>query len=584
MMARGVLGVHQLLHLTNKAVFNRVPLLSSSLSGCRRYTNFSGSDSHEVKRERIIDKLKPAEYFNLTRDIVAPWAEHKPSHPALLVTDGHNKLTISYHTLVSEAKRFASALSNPRPPALALVLLPKVPQWWVVNLAGAWCGTIICPGVTQLTAKDVSYRIKHSGADCIICTADLAQALDTATRGLSRRILVSEGSQCKYREGWERYEDLMNSSEECNVECVNSKGSDVAQLFFTSGTTGRPKMVPHTHGSYGVGHITTSWYWLDLCEDDLVWNISDTGWAKAAWSSLYAPIMAGATAFVHQMARFNAEEMLQALRDYPVSVLCAPPTVYRALVQGASFHSGFPSLRHCVSAGEPLNPEVMYEWTKVTGLSIYEGFGQTETTLLACVVPGMRLRPGSMGKPAPGYDLKVVDDSCQELGPHQEGDLAINLKNSVPVGLFRGYLNDEAKSQEMFVGGYYLTGDKAYYDEDGYFWFIGRSDDVIISSGYRIGPFEVESCLLEHPAVAESAVVSSPDSLRGEVVKAFVILAEGYKDADHMALVISLQQHVKENTAPYKYPRMIEIVETLPKTVSGKIRRVELRNKEWGQK
>lgn len=313
----------------------------------------------------------------------------------------------------------------------------------------------------------------------------------------------------------------------------------------------------------------------------MVWNLSDTGWAKSAWTSLYTPLMAGATAFIHQMKHFDSQEMLRTLCEYPVTVLCAPPTAYRALVQHQLCQYPFKALQHCVSAGEPLNPEVMHEWTKNTGLKIYEGFGQSETTLLCGVCKGMALRPGSMGKPAPGYNLRVLSEQLEELPPHQEGQLAVSLKQGHPVGLFRGYLHDEQRTSEAFRDGYYFTGDRAYYDEDGYFWFVGRGDDIIISSGYRIGPFEVESCLLEHPAVAESAVVSSPDALRGEVVKAFVVLAEEYKHKDANTLITDLQDHVKQMTAPYKYPRKIEFVDSLPKTVSGKIRRVELRNREW---
>ncbi|XP_045114116.1 acyl-coenzyme A synthetase ACSM3, mitochondrial-like isoform X2 [Portunus trituberculatus] len=450
-----------------------------------------------------------------------------------------------------------------------------------MNVAASWCGTIVSCGTTMLTPRDVAHRLSKCGADCIICTPELAASLDEITKSLPLRIVVSD-SQEDIRGGWICYNELLESCHGRPAQpCVATRGDDISQLFFTSGTTGKPKMVPHTQASFTTGHIGTIRYWLDLGEDDMIWNISDTGWAKAAWSSLYTPLMAGATSFIHQMPRFDAKETLRALCEYPVTVLCAPPTVYRSLVQCELSRFPLKALRHCVSAGEPLNPEVMHAWTNNTGLQIYEGFGQTETTLLCGVLKGMKLKFGSMGKSAPGYNLKVLNEQQQELPPYHEGKLAISLKQGHPCGLFKGYLYDEQRTSEAFRDGYYFTGDRAYYDDDGYFWFVGRADDVIISSGYRIGPFEVESCLLEHPAVAESAVVSSPDELRGEVVKAFVVLAENFKHHQVEALIADLQNYVKTATAPYKYPRKIEFVDSLPKTVSGKIRRIELRAKEW---
>ncbi|KAG0722224.1 Acyl-coenzyme A synthetase ACSM3, mitochondrial [Chionoecetes opilio] len=547
----------------------------------RWHSPVSRSFNYESLKSETEHQLQPKEFFNFAQDIVAPWASLKPSHPALYFTDGHRNTVISYSDLLSQAKALATALSESQAPKCALVLLPKLPAWWVVNVAASCCGTILSCGTTMLTPRDVAHRLSQCGADCVICTPELAASLDHVTQTVPLRIVVPVGQE-DVHEGWLCYNKLLEAGRARPARpCVASRGDDIAQLFFTSGTTGKPKMVPHTQASYGIGHIGTMRYWLDLREDDMIWNISDTGWAKAAWSSLYTPLMAGATAFVHQMQRFDAKETLRALSEHPVTVLCAPPTVYRALVQCQLSQYPLPALHHCVSAGEPLNPEVMQAWTKNTGLQIHEGFGQSETTLLSGVCKGMALRPGSMGKPAPGYNLKVVNEQLQQLPPHHEGQLAVSLEHGHPIGLFKGYLGDDHRTSEAFRGGYYFTGDRAYYDEDGYFWFVGRADDVIISSGYRIGPFEVESCLLEHPAVAESAVVSSPDELRGEVVKAFVVLAEGYKHQGNN-LISELQDHVKHTTAPYKYPRKIEFVDSLPKTVSGKIRRIELRNKEWG--
>jgi acyl-coenzyme A synthetase/AMP-(fatty) acid ligase len=347
--------------------------------------------------------------------------------------------------------------------------------------------------------------------------------------------------------------------------------------YFTSGTTGYPKMTMHAHG-YALAHKSTGAYWLDLTPDDLHWNISDTGWAKAAWSSYFAPWIIGSAIFVHQTNGFSARRCLDLLQEHPVTTMCGAPTIYRMLVQEDLSRRDFAALRHCVAAGEPLNPEIISTWRRATDITIRDGYGQTETVLLCGNYPFLDVKPGSMGRPAPGIDLAVISPEGEVLSG-EEGDIAVRVKPTPPPGLFLGYRGEPEKTAQCFVGDWYITGDRARVDEDGYFWFVSRSDDVILSSGYRIGPFEVESALLEHAAVAESAVVSSPDPQRGEVVKAFVVLCAGYEPSE--ALGEELQQHVKTVTAPYKYPRKIEFVEELPKTVSGKIRRVELRDREW---
>jgi acetyl-CoA synthetase/medium-chain acyl-CoA synthetase len=350
-------------------------------------------------------------------------------------------------------------------------------------------------------------------------------------------------------------------------------------IYFTSGTVGYPKMVLHTHASYPLGHTITGKYWLDLGPDDLHWNVADTGWAKAAWSSLFGPWTMGAAVFaVDARGKFHASETLELLARHPVTTFCAPPTVYRTLVLEDLSAYRFPHLRHATSAGEPLNPEVIETWHAATGLTICDGYGQTETVLLCGNFPWLVVRAGSMGKPSPGFDLAVVDDAGQPLGPGREGDIAVRVSPERPLGLFAEYWNDPEATRACVRGDWYVTGDRGVVDENGYFWFVGRADDVIVSAGYRIGPFEVESALVEHPAVAEAAVVASPDPIRGEIVKAFVVLAPGFEGSP--ALAAELQEHVKATTAPYKYPREVEFVADLPKTVSGKIRRVELRERE----
>ncbi|XP_066956527.1 acyl-coenzyme A synthetase ACSM3, mitochondrial-like isoform X2 [Macrobrachium rosenbergii] len=550
----------------------------------RRYhSQESNHDRYKRIKAEIELQMEVPEHFNFAEDIIEKWAKQRPDKVALHFTDGSTESFASYSKLYKEAVLLATGLTNPTPPKCALVILPKIFEWWAVNVAGSWCGMIISPATTLLTANDVAHRIAECGVDCVICDFDTASRLNDVTKGIPLRIIVSK-SDGQVLSDWTNYDDLIKRAKSIDVEpCHKTKRDDVAQIFFTSGTTGKPKMVPHTQGSYGIGHVAAAKFWLDLREDELIWNISDTGWAKAAWSSLYIPFLSGATVFVHQMPSFNAEEVLRSLCKHPVNALCAPPTAYRAMVQCDLEKYKFNSLRRCVSAGEPLNPEVIEKWTLSTGLQIFEGYGQSETTLLCGTGEGVEIRPGSMGKPAPGYNLKIIDSNWQELGPNEEGFLAVSLSEGHPIGLFKGYMANEKQTSEVFVGDYYLTGDRAYYDTDGYFWFVGRADDVIISSGYRIGPFEVESALLEHPAVAESAAVSSPDSLRGEVVKAFVVLAKEYRNHNLDLLIKELQDHVKKTTAPYKYPRKVEFVESLPKNISGKIRRVVLRNKEWGK-
>ena len=380
-------------------------------------------------------------------------------------------------------------------------------------------------------------------------------------------------------DGWIDYDSAMPLAS-AEFEAADTGADEDSLCYFTSGTTGYPKMCIQSQ-SYGLGHITTGKFWLDLNEDDLHWNISDTGWAKAAWSSFFGPWLCGAALFVHHTPGFDPDESLALFRRYPITTFCGAPTVYRMFVQcDLSVLEGI-ELRHCVGAGEPLNPEVIEQWQEATGMVIRDGYGQTESVILCGNMPMMEPRFGSMGKAMPGIELAVIDDEGNRLPPNREGDIALKVGPKRPLGLFKEYRGDPEKTAACFRGDWYITGDRATVDEDGYFWFVGRADDVILSSGYRIGPFEVESALLEHDQVVESAVVASPDEERGEVVKAFVVLAGGVEPDD--SLVRELQDHVKKTTAPYKYPRRIEFVEQLPKTVSGKIRRVELRQREFSK-
>ncbi|MFO7988324.1 MAG: AMP-binding protein [Thermodesulfobacteriota bacterium] len=522
-------------------------------------------------------KWQVPEYYNFASDVFDKWAQDKEKLAMLWVDDHGTEIKKTFHELSNASKQLANVFKSQGigQGDVVIVVLPRNIEWWIAFTACIRCGAMIAPGTTQLTAKDLEYRANKSEAACVITTPAIAETFDQVASNcptVKTKIVITEP-----KEGWTFWDEAMDKASD-EFETAKTRADDNCLVYFTSGTTGFPKMALHAH-SYGYGHMVTGKYWLDLKPDDMHWNVSDTGWAKAAWSSYFGPWNQGAAQFVHHTDRFDPKVTLDLLAKYPITTMCGAPTIYRMLVLQDLSKYKFPFLRHCVGAGEPLNPEIIEVWKKATGCTIRDGYGQTETVILAGNFPCIPPRFGSMGKPTPGIDLHVVDDKGNILGPNEEGDIAVRIEPERPIGLFKEYWKEPDRTASAFIPGWYLTGDRAYVDEDGYFWFVGRSDDVILTSGYRIGPFEVESALIEHPAVAESAVVSSPDDTRGEVVKAFVILAPNYEPSD--ALVKEIQDHVKKTTAPYKYPRKIEFVEELPKTISGKIRRIELRDAEW---
>ncbi len=519
----------------------------------------------------------PPARFNFARDVIDQWAQ-QPALRALYWIDDHgHEVQMTYAQMAERSRRLCNVLAaaGVRRGDTAIILLPRLVAWWEVLTACLRMGVVASPGTTQLAPKDLEYRIGAARATVIVTDARNAPKFDDIDTGPVRARLVVGAT----REGWLDYEASVAAAAP-DFTAADTAATDDALCYFTSGTTGYPKMAMQPQ-SYGLAHRITGHYWLDLRPDDLHWNTSDTGWAKAAWSSYFGPWTCGAAIFVHHTDAFVPTRLLDILAQYPITTLCGAPTIFRMLVLQDLGAWKFPHLRHCVGAGEPLNPEVIETWQEATGLVIRDGYGQTESVLLCASFPCLEPRFGSMGKPSPGIDLAVIDDDGARLPPGCEGDVAVRVKPHWPPGLFSEYRGDEERTQRAFRGDWYLTGDRAYVDEDGFFWFVGRADDVILSAGYRIGPFEVESALIEHPAVAESAVVSSPDDMRGEIVKAFVVLAPGVSGDD--ALVKALQEHVKAVTAPYKYPRKIEFVDTLPKTVSGKIRRIELREREWSK-
>lgn len=516
--------------------------------------------------------------FNFVGDVVDRWANEEPDLEAIhWIDDNGNEGHISFAEHSERAKQLANAMAEAgiERGDYVLLILGRQVAWWEVMTACLRSGIVVCPGTTQLSSKDIALRVKAAGAVAVITDDVVAQRVDdVADQCASLRANIVVGSE---RPGWSTYEDLFADASGGH-ECASTALTDPAICYFTSGTTGLPKMVLHNQG-YGLAHKVTGQYWLDLGPSDLHWNISDTGWAKAAWSSYFGPWNQGATLFVHDCAGFDPKRTLGLLSEHPITTMCGAPTIYRMLVQQDLNDYDWESLRHCVGAGEPLNPEIIETWQHATGILVRDGYGQTESVILCGSFPCLEVKHGSMGKPAPGVDLQVIDNDGKILPNDQEGDIAVRISPEHPLGLFSGYAGSTGDNSECFKGDWYLTGDRAIQDSDGYFWFVGRADDVIISAGYRIGPFEVESALLEHEAVVESAVVASPDELRGEVVKAFVVLGAGVSGNDTLSK--ELQDHVKSVTAPYKYPRKIEYVMELPKTVSGKIRRVELRDREW---
>lgn len=520
---------------------------------------------------------RPTEY-NFAREVIDAWAVRDPSKLALhWVDDYGHEAKRTFADISTRSQQLARVLTNLGVSRgdTVIVILGRQIAWWETVSACLRMGAVVSPGTTQLSAKDIAYRVQASRAVAVITDDTNAAKVDTVRHEcLSLKAFLVVDAE---RPGWSNFESAL-AGVKANYPAVNTRADEDALCYFTSGTTGYPKMTIHSQ-SYAIGHQITGRYWLDLRPDDLHWNISDTGWAKAAWSSYFGPWGCGAALFVHHTGGFDAKRALDLLARHPITTMCGAPTIYRMFVLQDLKQYKFPALRHCVGAGEPLNPEVIEVWKRATGLVIRDGYGQTETVLLCGSFPALPPRIGSMGKPSPGIDLEVVDDDGNVLPPDTEGNIAVRVKPERPQGLFKGYKGNPDQTASVFKGDWYFTGDRATKDKDGYFWFVGRADDVILSSGYRIGPFEVESALIEHPAVAESAVVSSPDPTRGEVVKAFVILAPGFRASDE--LVKELQEHVKSVTAPYKYPRKIEFVASLPKTVSGKIRRIELRQKEW---
>ena len=542
---------------------------------------------NDYESVRSTFRLDVPERFNFTTDVVEKWAQD-PARVALVIADPTGKRfdQFTFAQLSAAANQFAGALLKRglRKGDRVLVMLPHIPEWYIALLAMFKTGILPIPTTTQGTARDLLFRLQKSEAAAVIIDRENAFKIEeivSQAPGLKHRFVVDEPArrmQHQHAGGWTCFHGAM-ASEPAALSVEKTRSSDPILIYFTSGTVAYPKMVVHTQASLGIGHEITARFWHDLHPGDLHWTITDTGWGKAGWGALFGQWRLGVRIFVHNLPRFDAPTALRVLETSGVTTFCAPPTVYRMFAHQDLKQYRFPTLRHCTSAGEPLNPEIIKIWRDATGLEIHDGYGQTETVNVVANYRCLPVKPGSMGKPTPGFHMAVLNEKGEELPDGEEGELAIKLGDQRPVGLFAGFWNDPAATQHALGGKWFLTGDKARRDEDGYYWFFGRNDDVIITAGYRIGPFEIESAILEHPAVLEAAAVASPDETRGEVVKAFIILKKGYEPSD--TLIREIQQLVRTVTAPYKYPRKIEFVASLPKTISGKIKRAELKAREF---
>ncbi len=516
------------------------------------------------------------EAFNFGRDVVDGFAK-AAGRPALLWRDQRGReRRLSFDQVRDSSNRAANLLASlgMAPGTAVIVMLPRIPEWHIFTVGALKAGLVVIPSSTLLRPKDIVYRADHSGASAIVASDEQLATVDSVRDqlpGVSQFLQVCRQPGVVAK-GWLDFCGALEQCPDDDAAHYPTRASDPALVYYTSGTTGPPKAVLHTH-AYTFAQRYSSLFWHGVREGDRVWTTSDTGWAKAAYGVIFGPWSWGAEVFLYD-GPFEPRNQLRLLGEVAPQVFCAAPTEFRLLIKEDLSALRVPTLRECVSAGEPLNPEVIRAWRDATGATIRDGYGQTETILLVGNFPGVPVRPGSMGLAMPGHDVDVIDAEGGILPAGEVGDIALRGR---PPGLFTEYWKDEAATRRCRRGDWYLTGDRAYRDEDGYFWFVGRSDDVIISAGYRIGPFEVESALIEHPDVVEAAAVAAPHPDRGAIVKAYVVLRSGVEGSD--ALVQALQRHVKQVTAPYKYPRAIEFVASLPKTVSGKIRRVDLRER-----
>ena len=552
-----------------------------------RYLTQTHFTSEEDFREHL--RFRVPETFNFAYDVMDEWAKVAPEKLALLWTSERGEeVKTTFAEFKEQTDRTAAyflSLGIGRGDKVMLILKRHY-QWWLSMMALCKIGAVAIPATHMLTANDIVYRNQRASVKAIVSVNDeyvTTQILKAMPESPTVKVLVAVNSMTQkenpvpegfhdWRAEWEAAPAFVRPGE------VNTN-EDTMLMYFTSGTSGEPKMVAHDH-LYALGHLVTGVFWHNLDENGIHLTVADTGWGKAVWGQLYVQWFAGAAVFVYDHEKFSAEKIMRVMEKYHVTSFCAPPTIYRFMIQEDFSKYDLSALKYCTTAGEALEPAVFQKFYDLTGVEMMEGFGQTETTMTLGTFPWIKPKPGSMGKPNPQYDIKLLKPDGSPCEDGEKGEICIDTSAGKPIGLFKGYYRDSELTEKVWHDNLYYTGDLAWRDEDGYYWFIGRADDVIKSSGYRIGPFEVESALMTHPAVVECAVTGVPDEIRGMVVKATVVLANEWTDKADDRLVKELQTHVKHETAPYKYPRVVEFVTALPKTISGKIRRVEIRERD----
>ena len=545
-------------------------------------TTFTSVEDYNKNLEFIVP-----ENFNFAYDVMDEWAKEQPEKLAMLWTsENGDEIRFTFRDIKEQTDRTAAyfqslGIGKGDP---VMLILKRHYQWWLAMLGLHKLGAIAIPATHMLTKHDIEYRNQRAGVKAIVCANDeyiVSQIKAAMPESPTVKALVTVGGEAP--EGFHSWDkEWKDAPEFVRPEHVNTN-DDTMLIYFTSGTSGSPKMVAHDY-LYALGHLTTGVFWHNLAEDSIHLTVADTGWGKAVWGKFYGQWFAGAVVFVYDHEKFAADKLLRQIEKYRITSFCAPPTIYRFMIREDLSQYDLSSLRYCCTAGEALNPAVFDKFHEATGIMLMQGIGQTETTMTLGTMPWMKPKPGSMGMPNAQYDIDILKPDGTPCEDGEKGEIVVRVKGTSssekPIGLFKYYYRDEELTAKAWHDGYYHTGDVAWRDEDGYYWFEGRIDDVIKSSGYRIGPFEVESALMTHPAVVECAITGVPDDIRGMVVKATIVLGKEWKDKAGDALIKELQNHVKRETAPYKYPRIIEFVDELPKTISGKIRRVEIREKD----
>lgn len=528
-------------------------------------------------------KVKVPDNFNFGYDVVDAWADSNPEKKALCWTnDKGEHIDFSFADIKRESDKTASFFQQCgiKKGDMVMLILKRRYEFWFSIIALHKLGAVCIPATHLLTEKDIIYRCKAANIKMIVAVGEeivINHIVKAMPQCPSLHSCISIGPDIPA--GWTDFQTGKGSAPRFVKPAQPNTNDDISLLYFTSGTTGEPKMVAHDF-TYPLGHIITGSFWHNLHSDSLHLTLADTGWGKAVWGKLYGQWIAGANVFVYDFDKFAPADVLVMIEKYQITSFCAPPTIFRFLIREELSRYNISSLKYCTIAGEALNPKVYDEFFRITGIKLMEGFGQTETTLTIATYPWVTPKPGSMGIRNPQYDIDLLTSDGRWAEDGEQGQIVIRTEKGKPLGLFKEYYRDPAKTHEAYHDNIYYTGDVAWRDEDGYFWFVGRADDVIKSSGYRIGPFEVESALMTHPAVVECAITGVPDEIRGQVVKATIVLAASYKEKAGEELIKEIQDHVKRVTAPYKYPRIVEFVDELPKTISGKIKRVEIRDKD----